>query len=77
MFSFQDIIMPGIGEPNVKVYHSMVQYHCPTPYFLETIKLRIPPEMMRVARVKFYMYHKPTTICTYINTTIQGGHLVI
>ena len=55
--------MPGIGEPNVKCYHSLVQYHCPNPYFGETIKLCIPPDMMKTARVRFYMYHKPTTIC--------------
>ena len=55
--------MPGVGEPTVKIYHSLVQYHCPTPYFNETIKLCIPPDMMKTARIRFYMYHKPTTIC--------------
>ena len=59
----ESVIMPGIGEPNVKIYHSLVQYHCPNPFFNETMKLCIPPEMMRRARVRFLMYHKPTTIC--------------
>ena len=64
--------MPGIGEPNVKIYHSLVQYHCPTPYFNETIKLSIPPEMMKKARVRFLMYHKPTTICKC--SALPHGH---
>ena len=56
--------MPGIGEPKVGMYHSLVQYHCPNPYFCETIKLAIPLQLMRAVRVRFSMYHKPTTICT-------------
>ncbi len=67
---YQDMIMPGIGEPKVKMYHSLVQYHCPNPYFSETIKLSIPLKLMGVARVRFSMYHKPTTICTSL---LVGG----
>lgn len=62
----QRVINPGIGEQSVKSYHSLVQYHCATPVFHETVKLAIPPEMMRTARVRFYMYHKSTIICEYL-----------
>lgn len=65
----QSVIMPGIGEPTVKMYHSLVQYHCPIPYFNETIKLCIPPEMMKTTRIRFYMYHKPTTISNRLSRT--------
>lgn len=65
----QSVIMPGIGEPTVKIYHSLVQYHCPTPYFHETIKLCIPPDMMKTTRIRFYMYHKPTTISNRLGRT--------
>ena len=51
------MILPGIGEPHIKTYESLVQYRCSTPYFNETIKLTIPPEVMPVARVRFFMYN--------------------
>jgi len=55
-------IMPGIGEPTVSIYHSLVQYHNASPVFHETIKLAISPDMMPLARVRFSMYHKSTII---------------
>ena len=35
----QNCIMPGIGEPSITTYHSLVQYHNATPVFHETIKV--------------------------------------
>lgn len=62
----ENCIMPGIGEPSITTYHSLVQYHNATPVFHETIKLSIPHDMMRTARVRFYAYHKSTIISSKI-----------
>ena len=35
----QNCIIPGIGEPSVNSYHSLVQYHMASPTFSETIKV--------------------------------------
>lgn len=61
----QGCIQPGIGEPCVDNYRSLVQYHCATPFFFETVKIVVPPEKMRIARVRFSMYHKSTIICEF------------
>ncbi|XP_064383161.1 dedicator of cytokinesis protein 1-like [Halichondria panicea] len=68
----RDIVIPnciaaGIGEPCTSSYTSLVQYHCATPVFNETMKLHIPPELMPKARVRFSMYHKSTIISSRLN----------
>lgn len=47
----------GSGEPGKDEFHSFVLYHSNSPRWSEQIKLCVPPELFRLAHLRFEFRH--------------------
>ncbi|KAF5891017.1 dedicator of cytokinesis protein 4 isoform X1, partial [Clarias magur] len=56
----QGMVLSGSGEPGTDEFHSFVLYHSNSPRWSEQIKLCVPPELFRLAHLRFEFRHCST-----------------
>ncbi|XP_053487199.1 dedicator of cytokinesis protein 4 [Ictalurus furcatus] len=54
------LVFSGSGEPGMDEFHSFVLYHSNSPRWSEQIKLCVPPELFRLAHLRFEFRHCST-----------------
>jgi len=80
----ENCISHGVADPSPQSeYHSTVYYHLNTPFYMETVRLNVPPAIMERAHLFISFWHVSTSkkiSCfsfSYLPLTTEAGAVIL